>query len=762
MKTIPDTADVVADRSLVGTALAEAYTAEVDGWLSLVIDEVGDLPGFALAAVGGYGRGDLSPGSDLDLLLVCQFEGSAAGVAERIWYPIWDSGMKLGHAVRTVDEALDLAADDLDTATSLLEIRCLGGSDSLVDDLKRRALQQWRDNRNGMLDQLSVRCRERHASSGELAFLLEPDLKLSQGGLRDLHTLRWIDLADRDLLEESERQALDEPHRVLLSARIELHRSTGRANNQLLLQEQDEVADRLGYGDADDLMADVAAAGRTVQGIQDAVLHRIHLSGQRRRRLPKTRDLGHGIQLADDTVRLDADTDAADPVLPLRIALRAAQHDAFIERDVLDRIADEGTHLPDPWPDEARDLFVDLLLTGHEMIRVVEALDQVDLVTRLIPEWAPNRHRPQRNAYHRFTVDRHLLEAAAEAAELVDRVERPDLLVLGGLFHDIGKGYPGDHSEVGVGLVNTIATRMGYPPEDIEVLEALVRHHLLLPDIASRRDLDDIGTITAVANAVGSVGTIELLAALTEADSIATSKSAWGGWKAELVRELATRVVAYLRGEHEEDPTSNFPSVELLEQAASGERLVKIEGNLVTVVTPDRAGVFSRVAGALALHGIDILDANLTTAERMAIDEIRVEGGVALHERPGAVTRDIDRALRRELAITARLLRRAKSYRFQRVSTARPTEPEVIVDNEISATATVLEVRGPDSIGFLYRVTRAFVELDLDIIRAKVQTLGSDVVDTFYVRGPSGTKVTDPEYLAEIELAVLSAIGADA
>ena len=200
----------------------------------------------------------------------------------------------------------------------------------------------------------------------------------------------------------------------------------------------------------------------------------------------------------------------------------------------------------------------------------------------------------------------------------------------------------------------------------------------------------------------------------------------------------------------------------MLERASSGQQLVEIEGNLITIVTPDRPGVFSRVAGALALHGIDILDANLTTAGHMAIDEIRVEGGVALHERPEAVTRDIDRALRRELAITARLLRRAKSYRFQRVTTARPADPRVIVDNDISAIATVLEVRGPDSIGFLYRVTRAFVELDLDITRAKVQTLGADVVDTFYVRGPSGTKVTDPDYLAEIELAVLSAIGADA
>lgn len=762
MKTIPATAEVVADRSLVGSAMAEAYTAEVDAWLASVIDEVGDLPGFALAAVGGYGRGDLSPGSDLDLLLVHEFEGSAAGVAERIWYPIWDSGMKLGHAVRTIDEALALAADDLDTATSLLEVRCLGGSEALVDELAQRALAQWRTNRDRMLDALSLNCRERHATAGELAFLLEPDLKLAQGGLRDLHTLRWIELADPELLEASERQALDGPHQTLLSARIELHRTTGRAANQLLLQEQDEVAERLGYGDADELMADVAAAGRTVSWVQDAVLHRIDLRGQRRRWLRKTRDLGHGMQLVDDTLQLAPDAAADDPVMPLRVAVAAARHDAFIERDVLDRIAAEGTHLPDPWPDEARDLFVDLLLTGHDMIRVVEALDQVDLITRLIPEWEPNRNRPQRNAYHRFTVDRHLLEAAAEAAELVDRVERPDLLVLGGLFHDIGKGYPGDHSEVGVGLVSRIASRMGYQPADVEVLEALVRHHLLLPDIASRRDLEDIGTIRLVADAVGSVGTVELLAALTEADSIATSKSAWGGWKAELVRELATRTVAYLRDEHEDAPPSNFPSAELLDRAATGEHYVAIDGHIITVVTPDRPGVFSRVAGALALHGIDILDANLTTAELMAIDEVRVEGGVALHERPEAVIRDIERALRRELAITARLLRRAKSYRYQRVAAARPAAPQLVVDNDISAMATVLEVRGPDSVGFLYRVTRAFVELDLDIIRAKVQTLGPDVIDTFYVRGPSGTKITDPEYLAEIELAVLAAIGADA
>lgn len=757
----PPGADVLADRGLTGSSLAAAYTAAMDEWVRSVVDQVGDGHRFALAAVGGYGRGDLSPGSDLDLLLIHDLGADAASVAEQVWYPIWDQGIKLGHAVRTIDEARKLAADDLDTATSLLELRWLGGSQQLVAELRDEILQRWREGRGPRLDELVVRTRERHEAAGELAFLLEPDLKSSQGGLRDLHTLRWIDLADPALLEPQERQSLTAPHEVLLAARIELHRSTGRTSNQLLLQEQDEVAAALNYQDADHLMADVSAAGRTVAWIEDAVLHRIHRQGRRHRLLSRPRDLGFGIRLVDDTLELTADADLDDPLMPLRIAREAAQNDAFIARQALDQLAAEPARLPEPWPDEARELFVDLLLCGRDMIRVVEALDQVGLIVRLIPEWEPNRNRPQRNAYHRFTVDRHLFEAAAEAAHLVDRVERPDLLVLGALFHDIGKGYPGDHSEVGVELVQKIGPRMGYPPEDVEVLAALVRHHLLLPDVASRRDLEDEGTVRMVAEAVGSVGTVELLAALTEADSVATSRSAWGGWKAELVGELADRTVRYLQGSRPV-AADGFPTRQQLEWAAAGETRVTFTAPYVSVIAPDRPGVFSRVAGALALHGIEIFDANLTAVNGMAIEQIRVAVSHKLQERPDEVIDDIFRAIRRELAITARLLRRARSYRFQRLSAARLIEPAVVVDNHVSATATVLEVRGPDSIGLLYRITRAFVELDLDIIRAQVQTLGDDAVDTFYVRGQNGAKVTDPAYLAEIELAVLSAIGADA
>jgi len=757
----PPTAQLLEDPTLVGTGLSTAWTNVIDEWLSAIVAGVDEVRGVVLAAVGGYGRGELSPCSDLDLLLLHDGSGAVAEVAERVWYPVWDSGMKLGHAVRTIDEALDLATDDLETATSLLDMRWLGGDHRLLAELAERSQRLWVERADTMLPMIAESARERHLRCGEIAFLLEPDLKASRGGLRDVHSLRWMQRADSSLLTASESAALSGPHDTLLAARVELHRRVGRPNDVLLLQEQDEVAPALGYHDADELMADVAAAGRSVAWIEDAVLHRLHARGIRRRFRSKPVVYGHGIEVLDDTLNLTDDAEIAkDPVLPLRVALVAAREDAFVRRDVLDRLAAQSPSLPNPWPDEAREVLVDLLLTGGDAIRVLEALDQVDLISRIFPEWTPNRSRPQRNAYHRFTVDRHLFETAAEAAAIADRVERPDLLVLGALFHDIGKGYPGDHSVVGVELVRSIGRRMGYPPSDVDVLASLVRHHLLLPDVASRRDLDDPGTIRFVAEVAGSVGTIELLAALTEADSIATGPAAWGVWKADLVHELAHRSCRFLREGDPGERSETFPSEHHLELLAAGEVVVSLDGHELTTVTFDRPGMFARVAGALALNGVEILGGNVFTAEGMALQVMRLAGGVGIEEHPERVTRDVEAALAGRMALRARLLERARTYRFQRTTTARPAVPQVVFDNETSAVATVIEVRAPDSIGLLYRVTRALADLDLDITGAKVQTLGDDVVDTFYVAPPEGGKVLDPTYLAEIELAVMTAIGA--
>jgi [protein-PII] uridylyltransferase len=273
-------------------------------------------------------------------------------------------------------------------------------------------------------------------------------------------------------------------------------------------------------------MASIAGAARTVAWIADEAWGRV---GRATGGTP--REVAPGVVLLDGEIELADDADpAVDPTYVLRIASAAARHNARIGRRSLDRLAATVPQWPERWPAGAVDKLVGLLLEGHAAIPVMEALDQRGLITRMLPEWAPVRSRPQRNAYHRYTVDRHLWEATANAAELVDSVSRPDLLVLGALFHDIGKGYPGDHTDAGVELVHELAPRIGVPPRDAEVLEAMVRYHLLLPDVAVRRDLADPATIQFVADAVGDQDVLDLLHALTIADSKATGPSAWGAW----------------------------------------------------------------------------------------------------------------------------------------------------------------------------------------------------------------------------------------
>jgi [protein-PII] uridylyltransferase len=366
------------------------------------------------------------------------------------------------------------------------------------------------------------------------------------------------------------------------------------------------------------------------------------------------------------------------------------------------------------------------------------------------------RSRPQRNALHRFTVDRHLCEAAANAADLTTSVGRPDLLLVGTWLHDIGKGYKGDHTQVGMELVGKIGERMGYPPEDVALLVDMVRLHLLLPDVATRRDLTDQDVIQGVADQVGSLALLELLAALTEADSMATGPSAWGAWKAELVGELVRRTAHALRGgEPDElrDP-EQFPGPEVRDLMADGRTVVRVEGAVLTVVAPDRPGLFSRVAGTLALKGVSVLGAEAGGADGIAASQFRIHTS-GLEVDWEEVATDVRRALDGRLAIEARLAQRARTARRQPSAMRLVGEPTVRVDNTASGRSTVVEVRAPDRLGVLYRITRAFADLDLDISSAKVATLGHEVFDAFYVRTRGGGKIEDREHIRELERAIL-------
>lgn len=755
-----DRTGLLADRSVRGSAFVDAWTTQVDHWLAALFAAVaGGRQDVALVSVGGYGRAELAPFSDLDLMLVHRGTADVGDIAEALWYPIWDAGMKLGHAVGTADELLELGAESLDTSTAMLSTRHLAGAESVAAELAERARKAWREDSPRWLEELAGSVVARHHRFGEVAFLLEPELKEGRGGMRDVHALRWAETA-RPVLTDGDAPLLADAYRTLLDVRVELQRVTGRATDRLNLQDQDAIAAELGQ-DADQLMTHLAAAARSVAWVADEAWHRVAVSRTGALSLLgwRSRARAPGVVLREGEICLDPAADpACDAMLLLRVAALAAEKSVSLSRSTLSRLVARAKPLPDPWPEPARALFVDLLRSGHQAIPVIEALDQSGLWARLFPEWEPIRSRPQRNAYHRFTVDRHLYETAANAAALTDRVERPDLLVVAALLHDIGKGRDGDHTAIGIELVRTIGARLGFPPADVDVLAELVRHHLLLSEVATRRDINDDATITAVAEAVGSIGTLKLLAALTEADSVATGPAAWGSWKADLVSSLVGRTAGVLHGGSVGDIVRpRFPSPAQFEQLRGGRAFVRGEEDTLLLVTPDRPGVFSRVSGVLALHGLGVLAADVHSEDGWAIEQFRVTAGLSGVVDWSRVEADVGRALTGRLALTARLADRAQTYAGRRRSPVN-APPVVCFDAAASAASTVLEVHAPDSIGLLYRITRALAELDLDIRRAKVQTLGESVVDAFYLCDAQGQKLTDQGLCNEVERAVLHAI----
>ncbi|RJK98253.1 [protein-PII] uridylyltransferase [Vallicoccus soli] len=744
-----------------GPGRRRALADLTDSWLRGVAGAAPgwDDEGLALVAVGGYGRRQLSPGSDVDLLLLHDGREGVSAVADAVWYPVWDAGVRLDHAVRRPAEARAVATEDLPALLGLLDARCVAGDDGLVQALRAQVLADWRAAARRRLPALREGCRERGERAGDVAFALEPDLKEGAGGLRDVHCLRavaasWV--ADRP------HGDVDGALEQLLDVRDALHLTTGRALDRLLLQEQDAVASRLGLADADSVLRVVASAARTVDYAADVTWRRVERvlapprRGLRLRRPPRLVPLGGGLFEHEGEVVLGDGARPDDPVLPLRAAAAAAQRGLPLSPGAVARLA-AAPPLPDPWPDEARDLLVALLGAGPGTRAVWEALDQEGVVTALLPEWAPVRSRPQRTAVHRWTVDRHLVETAVEAAARARRTDRPDLLLVAALLHDLGKGRRrGDHSREGAKIVRPLARRMGFAPVDVDVLCDLVLHHLLLVDTATRRDLDDPATAAAVAQAVGSAQVLELLHALTESDAVATGTGVWTDWRAGLVADLVRRAGAALRGEQ---PGPGAPrEAELAEQADLVARVaedgaplltVRARGrhHAVTVVAPDQRGLIAAAAGVLALHRLSVRSADMRTRPAPSGEgaDVAVDTWLVVPEyddEPVAdrLREDLVRALEGRLDVNGLLDRREAARGPVRVP-VQPARVEVVPG--ASGSATVLEVRAHDRPALLHRLGRALSLSGLDVRAARVATMGAEVVDVFYVVDGEGRPLTD-------------------
>ena len=733
----------------MGTRERRERSNESDRLLSSLFTGVA---GVALAAVGGYGRGELAPGSDLDILFLHNghVDDQALGeLVNKVLYPLWDKSFKVDHSVRTRAETRDAASSDLKVALGLLDIRLICGDADLVAAVQHDAIDDWRGRSRERLPQLRTSLVERHLRAGELAYLLEPDLKEARGGLRDITALRAIALSGAVNVSLEQVSAAES---VLMNAREALHEVTGRDKDRLLFQEQDKVAELLSYKDADELMSAIAQAARSVDYLLDSTWHRFDHRGKdglgRFLKRPRSTQVAPSIVVSHQEVSIADGFDlAADPVIAIRAAAIAAQAGLPIAPATLQSLfnsyQDGVGEMPNLWPRAARENLIALIGAGQPMVRIWEALDQEEILFHWLPEWRAVRSLPQRNVLHRHTVDRHMVETAVYAAALTRRVHRPDLLLFAALFHDIGKGTHEDHSERGERLIEPLAARIGFAAPDIETLKLLVKHHLLLSATATRRDLDDPATIASVTSVIPDLQTLELLHALSIADGQATGRAAWSDWKESLLSELVSRVTNALTDNT--IATAPIFTEEQITFARTGQLRVIIEDRdpdfVIEIIAPDKPGLLSVVAGVLNLARFDVRSARTQTVEKSAVMKWLVT--------PNQYAPTVDSALIRQMIsdalddaseLSAKISQRIADY----ASLPSIPVPSPVVETFMDAAtdATIIEVRSHDRPALLFGIGEAITKCQIDIKSAIVTTLGAEAIDTLYVTEIGGGGLT--------------------
>ena len=725
--------------------------------LSLFNDALGktgkSAKGLAIAAVGGYGRGELSPGSDLDIVILHQGQFSQSALSDfvnELLYPLWDN-KSVDHSVRTRTETRDAAESDLKVALGLLDIRLVAGDADLVASVQSESLDSWRKQARSRLPELRKSLEQRHERAGELAYLLEPDVKEARGGLRDINALRAISLSGATNVP---LERISWAESKLNDVRETLHQTSGRNKDRLLFQEQDAVARELGYIDADALMSDVAQAARSVDYLLEFTWHQLEQRAKdgfgRFLRKPRTDVVAKNLNVSQKEVVINPQTDLhSDPMLGLRAAATAAQLGLPISLEsysLLSTALNEGKGLlPNPWPREAREHLISLIGAGESMVPIFEALDQEEIIFHWIPEWRALRSLPQRNALHRHTVDRHMVETAVHAASLTRKVHRPDLLLFAALFHDIGKGSTEDHSIRGERLIGPLARRIGFPEEDIEVIKILVKHHLLLSATATRRDLDDPATIQSILAVIPDLTTLELLHALSIADGEATGSAGWSDWKATLVSDLVRRAKKAMSGSNS---IAAQPEItpEQLKVAESGVLQVNLEqrenGYSIEIISPDKPGLLSLVAGVINTSRLDVRSARTKTHGSSAV----MKWVVTPEPHAPVVTAqnlrsEIEKAFNDASHIQDRLIAKAQAYAS--IPSIPVPDPVVEFYNDGATEATIIEVRSHDRPGLLFRIGAGITQSKVDIRSAIVTTLGAEAIDTLYVTELTGGPLSD-------------------
>lgn len=737
------------------TADRSRRTAEADEVCAKAYDAAGGPDvGAALVAVGGYGRGELAPYSDWDVVLVHD-EGVELGeVAARIWYPMWDAGAKLDHSVRSLPQMIDAADGDTRVALGLLDVRHLAGDSNLTLRLRTTMLAHWRKQAAKQLPAVKRLIEARHELLGELAHASVPDLKEAAGGLRDATVLKAVVAT---WLVDVPHTELERCRQTLLDVRDVVQASAGRAADRITPEMWPEIAAHFGLADSRAAQVLVRESGRRITHLSRLTWRRVDAYLDRPRagtpRRPSLTPLAPGVALAYGEVVLDRTArPAQDPLLLLRAAAAAAEHDVVLAPATAARLTRECAPMPTPWPDEARRLMVRLLAAGRGLLHVWETLEETGALERILPEWERIRMLPHASVIHRFTVDRHVVETCIEASHLIRSVRRPDVLLVTALLHDIGKGSLTEHSVAGAPIAREIAERMGFDAPAVDLIATLVRWHLLLATTATTRDPDDPATVEVLLSRIADPEALALLTALTEADARATSAKAWSSWRSRLILGLAAKAQRQLDAGVTTAADVPQESIDIPAEARKRGLSIAVEpvadGSRVTVVATDRVGLLADMAAAFAF-------------QRVAIRAARVwpqgEYGVTVWE---VSEEHLDPRVLRERFEAVSEGRLDVAARLQPARGADSLAPSVVVRPEASTQATVLEVRASDRPGVVYLVAAALARLGVTVRSAHLDTLGPQAVDVFYLQEASAGALTD-ERAAQAAQAVRAALAGE-
>ena len=839
-------------QGLVGKELLWHHSRLVDQFIveSCEKAELGEVEGrVAIVALGGYGRMELFPFSDIDLMILYHedVEEQVGAVVDAILYPLWDTGLEVGHGVRTIARSLQQAGDDFFFRVAMLDARLIHGSAELFDSLVGGYRQQFiSGRREEFVEEMQEHRQRRRERFGSPSFLLEPHIKEGKGGMRDIQSMLWVaqvvfglrsieDFGDVGLMVKEEREDFLASWDALVQLRNRLHYFSRRKNDQLYFELQEEVAEALGYVTrngvlgVEQFMRDTYAHMENISVAADLFFDHVdEVLGLARREGESVadREVEEGVEIRRGRVHLTAlpEKIASKPQLLRRAFLGSARlgvpphhRTRKLIPSSLGLIDDKARHSP-----RLSKVLLAILEQAIDVFGVLEVMLESGLLAAYIPEFGRIETLAQHDVYHIYTVDRHSLQAVAELhkvigeePQVVELVERPQMLFLATLLHDIGKGSGREHCEEGAGMVVAIGRRMSLAEADIELLAFLVRYHHVVPETALRRDINDVAFIQRCAEMIGDTARLAMLYLMSVADSRATGPSAWSEWKAALMQEMFFKVRAALEAsaaltagrlenhveqnadwmrekvaellEGEEDlriSLDALPADYILTFSAETVRehllthrdsyrvlrqksLIKVrEGEdcwSLLVMSTDKPGLLAKICGVLTLHNLNVVRAQIFTWDDgtvVDILEVRPTDGLLLQEKDWeGINADLDRAIAHRLGLGHRLYQKLAPVSGRRAELLGKVEPRVVIDNDSSDAYSVVEIHAADSPGLLYHITQTLADFGMNIHKALIATEVEQLIDVFYVLDSRQCKVVDPDFQKEITQGLLYALG---